>query len=317
MKNLYHFHWVGLALLVLILVACDKKNQPPTNNLTGTIFFGEAIDEVARTSLGSNTSTVLFQGDDPSLTPDGHIVADLWGEYTDNHKEQIIMANANGTGLQTLVDLGQYNSTLHANPKVSRDGKYVSFNFYDNKKFIPVGLKIYTIGGILVYIANSLWDGSWAPDGSLIASGTVYSLDGYGPKTYVKPGLFKISADFQQTTPVGNGLTKPWYPNVSPDGKKVAFAMNNHIWSMNIDGSNLIQITSGPNEETYSCWSPDGSKIATVSAGDIGATSGNALAVVNASPANPTTVSQSEDVWVKDKNNTVGLLNPLGNICWK
>ena len=318
MKTYHYINLAALAVLALFQTACNKPNQNPNNNGPGgTIVFGEAVDEVASASLGSNTSSVLFQGLDPSWTPDGRIVFDLWGEYTANKHEQIVVANANGTGNQILVDLGQYNSALYANPKMSRDGKFVSFNFYDGVNFVPVGLKIFQTNGTLVYTGKNIWDASWAADGSLIASGTVYSLDAGSAKNYGTPGLFKISSDFTQTTAFGTGLTNPWYPSISPDGKKVAFAMNNHIWTLNIDGTALTQITTGPNEETYSTWSPDGNSIAMVSAGDIGLTSGNAVAIVSSKPANPVTVSQSENVWVKDKNNTVGLLNPVGNISWK
>jgi Tol biopolymer transport system component len=317
MKTRYHLYAALFAFLLLVQASCKKDNpQPNNNNPKGTIVFGTAVDEVATTTLGTDASSDLFQGKDPYVCPDGRIIADLWGSYTANNSRQIIIANTNGTGMQTLVDLGQYNSGIYANPKMSRDGKFVSFNFYDTKSFIPVGIKVFQVGGGLMYTASKLWDGSWAPDGSLVASGTVYSLDVFGPFTYGTAGIYRISPDFQQTTPIGNGLTKPWYPCVSPDGKKISFAMNSHIWTMNMDGSGLTQITTGPNEETYSCWSPDGSKIATVSLGNIGATSGDALAIVSSNPANPVTVSQSESVWVKDKNNTLGLLNPIGNINW-
>jgi Tol biopolymer transport system component len=321
MKKNYPVYFAA-ALFLIFQVSCKKKNDAAPNNNnnanpSGTIVFGESVDEVATTDISAGASSVLFHGLDPSLTNDGRILYDLWGQYTADHMEQICISNTNGTGTQTVVDLGQYNSTLYANPKMSKDGKYVSFNFYDGKNYTPVGLKVYTTNGTLVYTANKLWDGSWAPDGSLIAAGTVFALDPYGPQTYGTAGLYKISADFKQTTPIGTGLTNPWYPSVSPDGKKIAFAMNSHIWTINMDGTGLKQITTGPNEETYSCWSPDGTKIATVSDGDIGATSGNGLAIIAADPANTITVSQSESVWVKDKNNTLGLLNPIGNISWK
>lgn len=318
MKKSYPFYF-GVALLLVFQTACKKKNDttPNNNNPNGTFIFGEAIDEVATADISAGASSVLFHGKDPSLTTDGRILYDLWGDYTADHKEQICISNTNGTGTQTIFDFGHPTSSLYANPKMSKDGKYVSFNYYDGNNYAPVGLKIYTSGGTLVYTASNLWDGSWAPDGSVIVSGTVFNLNVDGPETYGTPGLFKISADFKQTTPIGTGLTNPWYPSVSPDGKKIAFAMNSHIWTINMDGSGLKQVTTGPNEETYSCWSPDGSKIATVSDGDIGATSGTGLAIVASDPASPTTVSQSASVWVKDKNNTLGLLNPIGNVTWK
>jgi Tol biopolymer transport system component len=300
--------------------ACKKdkphNNQQP-NNLKGTLVFGEAVDEVADITLGTDASAVLFQGSDPSWTPDGRILYSLNGDYTDNGKEQIHIANTNGTGVTKVADFGEYNQPLYANPKISRDGKFASFNYYDHVNYTPLGLEIYSTDGTLVYTAKNYWDGSWAPDGSVIVAGSVYSIDNSKQETYGTPGLFKLSSDFKTVTPVGSGLTNPWYPCVSPDGKKIAFAMNSHIWVINIDGTGLKQVTAGPNEETYSCWSPDGAKLAIVSNGNIGSTYGNALAIVDSDPANPITVSQNENIWVKDKNNSLGLLNPIGNVSWK
>jgi hypothetical protein len=50
-------------------------------------------------------------------------------------------------------------------------------------------------------------------------------------------------------------------PSVSPNGKKIAFTKDHDIYVMNIDGSNVIQLTN--DHYSYSpAWLPDGSKLA-------------------------------------------------------
>jgi TolB protein len=314
-----------LAAVLSTQMGCKSSTSPNNNNGSGsgTIVFGEAIDEVASTSLGSNTSSVLFHGNDPSFTSNGKILYDLLGGYTANSHEQITMANADGTGASTVVDLGGYNSYLYRHPKMSPDSRYVVFNYWGDDAGAPFGATSGTaiVSGDGTYIATiaNVWDVAWASDGSLIVASTITTLE--GTYTYNNtPGLFKYDKTFQTVTQIGapGELTTPQFPAVSPDGKTVAFSMNNHIWTIGMDGSNLKQITAGPNEETYACWSPDGSSIACVSLGDVGLTSGNGLAIVPSNPATPTTVSQNTSVWVKDNTNgTTGLLSPFGNISWR
>ena len=53
-------------------------------------------------------------------------------------------------------------------------------------------------------------------------------------------------------------------PRFSPDGKKIIFSnftTNYDIYSMNIDGSNLADLTNSKDGETQPLYTPDGSKI--------------------------------------------------------
>jgi dipeptidyl aminopeptidase/acylaminoacyl peptidase len=61
-------------------------------------------------------------------------------------------------------------------------------------------------------------------------------------------------------------------PQLSPKGSQILYARSDadwkknntvsHIWRVNADGSNAIQLTSGPEGESNPRWSPDGSRIA-------------------------------------------------------
>ena len=50
------------------------------------------------------------------------------------------------------------------------------------------------------------------------------------------------------------------YPRYSPDGMQVVFESNANIWVMDVDGSNLKQLTT--NSGRSPSWSPDGTRIA-------------------------------------------------------
>ena len=52
-------------------------------------------------------------------------------------------------------------------------------------------------------------------------------------------------------------------PTLSPDGQRIAFRRDNDIYVMNIDGTNLVRLTTLNNVSSrVPAWSPDGSRIA-------------------------------------------------------
>ncbi|RYF70566.1 MAG: hypothetical protein EOO39_15480 [Cytophagaceae bacterium] len=73
-------------------------------------------------------------------------------------------------------------------------------------------------------------------------------------------------AETRQLTQTGSN----WRPIVSPNRQQVAFISNRdtelHLYTMNIDGSNIRQVTSVPvagisNTDLSFCWSPDGTQL--------------------------------------------------------
>jgi hypothetical protein len=59
-----------------------------------------------------------------------------------------------------------------------------------------------------------------------------------------------------------------WQPSWSPDGKKIVFVKvapsndGTDIWTVNVDGTDLKQLTNLPGWELHPIWSPDGNRIA-------------------------------------------------------
>ena len=100
--------------------------------------------------------------------------------------------------------------------------------------------------------------------------------------------------------------------HVSPDGKSIVFAVaisdlgrakkTTHIWTMNIDGKNLRQLTTGETNASSPSFSPDGKQILFVSSKD----GSDNLYLVAANPLNV-----AKNPWRKLTNISTGVSDPL------
>ncbi|NJK43400.1 MAG: hypothetical protein HC933_03275 [Pleurocapsa sp. SU_196_0] len=99
---------------------------------------------------------------------------------------------------------------------------------------------------------NDFQEMSWLPDGNLVMS-TAY-------------GLFKTddTSLLHATRTFTPKFDKWGFISVSPNGQRVAFRANRHIWTSNLDGSKLTQVTDseGDAQEFAPQWSPDGTRLA-------------------------------------------------------
>ena len=134
-------------------------------------------------------------------------------------------------------------------------------------------------GGQGIWEVNA--DGSnlhlvWSPppDGSGIDDGPTFTPDGKSivftrccpqPSGY---GLWKINPDgtrlrIVNTETVGPNVDGPgdYGPQVSPDGRTIAFGRNGAIATVNFAGGNLRQLTDPSLGAGYPNWSPDGKRI--------------------------------------------------------
>lgn len=102
-----------------------------------------------------------------------------------------------------------------------------------------------------------------------------------------------MNADGTGPTNVTNNAAADDQPAFSPDGKKIAFSSNrdgnSEIWAMNVDGSNLLQLTTTSGVFNLNpAWSPDGANIAFQTNRDGGDHEIYAMSATGASPVNLT-----------------------------
>ncbi|MGE5450537.1 MAG: hypothetical protein ACM3VZ_01670 [Acidobacteriota bacterium] len=88
----------------------------------------------------------------------------------------------------------------------------------------------------------------WLPDGGLVVSDA--------------QGLHRVDPQFKTATPLLSALDPIGQIRVSPDGQSMAFAMINRIWTVQLDGSGLRQLTQSDGGEFWPEWSPDGRYVA-------------------------------------------------------
>lgn len=161
------------------------------------------------------------------------------------------------------ITSGDINCSLPAyNPATDR----LAFTYrtrYDNSSWTKGD--IYTLGfnnvNALSPVTQSAtieeYNPSFTPDGEIIC---------YQSKAGSSGEIWTKNLKTNETTLLGSGML----PKISPDGSKIVFSRYKNsapdspasIWVMNIDGTNVTEIMSNPNQRMFSpSWSPDGTKI--------------------------------------------------------
>jgi hypothetical protein len=322
--------FIGLFFVAAVMLSSCKTSTAPedaTGGPSGTLIYDipSAGSEMGSYSFSSKRETIPFsQAACPSWTPSGEVLYEEPSDISPYVNWKIVLIAANGTNKRVLLDSKVYSSNLSKSPKMSKDASTICFNYWFGNKGASDIYKghctlLMKSDGTLLGALDSLFDGSWMPDGSLVLSATVDEL--YGEKTFYADGLYMLSADRSKYTAIGSGLVKPKHPAASPDGKKVAFSMNNHIWVINTDGTGLRQVTTGDKAETHPCWSPDGKYLACIGYGTFEVTYFAAIAAVPSDKTTTVDLTNDSPYWIKDPNQSsnagLGRLTAYSAISWK
>jgi TolB protein len=310
-----------LAGLISFLSSCGQ-----TMSWKGKFIYEHSSD-INEYDLSSKKDRMLFQkGIQPYLTASGEIyyINDAFPKGKSlvrkrtsggQFRDVLDMSNENPDYKQALDEYSVIRGTgisavfsSMSDPKVSPDGKYLSLTVfgYKGQGFEKNCVAVFDIATRkLVTKFEGKYYGNWLPDGRLLMSGwhKAGSVDGSiykGPE----PGIFLADASLGNVKRIDKDLDDPapYHALPSPDGKRVAFILNNHVWVMNIDGSDARQLTDvdRDNVETYPCWSPDSKQVACWAYKTFERSYYTAIAIVPASAKTPVVLSDKAAVWPRD-----------------
>ncbi len=185
---------------------------------------------------------------------------------------QICTVLPDGSRFSSLIESYDKDLVVSAQmPVFSPDGSEIAFSGYNHQGSSSgggVNSDIYVMnadGSGVTNLTTSLEDvqsgfsqsyARWSPDGSMIA----YEGD---------DGLYVINADGSDQRRLADGGTPTW----SPDGSRIAFARGSDqgadLWTIDLDGTGLTQLTQSPKWDELPTWSPDGGRIAFLREGGV------------------------------------------------
>jgi Tol biopolymer transport system component len=181
----------------------------------------------------------------------------LTGRIAVTSDDDIYVANADGTGALPLTS----EPGPDLDPAWAPDGSRIVYR--DSRRGFNENDEIYVANADGTGATNLTndpandWGPDWSPDGRTI----VFNSDRDG----LPMGGYLMSPDGSDVRRIP---TDVWveYPAWSPDGERIAFmsAKGNEydVWVVDIDGSDLVQLTDSPGQDGWPAWSPDGERIA-------------------------------------------------------
>ena len=322
--NMYSVRYLLIISTLLCILSC---NGQPKNSWTGKLFFTYTSDLNVYEFASRKEKTVIRQALQPFVTRTGDIffVSDAFPKRKylvrksnpgfSQFRNVLDMSNENPRFKQQLEDYSVIRGTgisavldHISDPRVSPDGKYLSVTVfgYPGQAFAKNCVAIFDMAsGELVKKFEDKYYGNWMADGRLVMSGSHKSVSTDGSMyNSAEPGIFIADASLNNVQRIDDGLDDPapYHATPSPDGKRIAFVLNGHIWVMDVNGKNMKQLTDADNDniETYPAWSPDGKYIACWSYKTFEKSYFTAIAIVSSTSPKPVALTDKAPVWPKD-----------------
>lgn len=254
----------GKLLLIIGMICCfcschkkdDLSPQQGGGNkgygLSGFLVFDWATEGILKIDLKTGKQSTVLASDvsrygwDISL--DGKKILQSTEDPDDIDANIYTYSNISDGTIVSQFKYYPYGSTDITNGYLSADETMIAIQPDFDYGIIILDMKGKELNNLTGFNGQSFGYGTeiaWMPDNSLLFTqgNSIYRTNpGFTKATLVKTLNFQSWGDI----------------SVSPDGNKIAFYGGNHIWMMNGDGSNLVQVTTSDSQEKTSAFSPDG-----------------------------------------------------------
>lgn len=192
-------------------------------------------------------------------SPDGSSLLffrpDAKNETSDSAPQDLFVVGANGSGLTRLTPRGTTTAVVFSYDSVSwsPDGTKVAVAAANGPSWDTAIHSVYIAsadGSSFKRIGplGNIWDAVWSPDGQWIAFSMANKAKGALFQLYL---MHPDGSEVRQLTSASDGLSS-LHPTWSPDSSQLLFLRgtsnsgNADIWSINVDGSHLYQVTHKP-----------------------------------------------------------------------
>lgn len=251
------------------------KNDGGSGSLALVNPFNGAVHDIP-----SSTSNY-----DPSFSPDGRSIA-----FISNPGDQLHMKRLSGGPIRALTD---DDFSYVGSPVFAPDGKSVLYTetYGEIEPYTEVKeVSLDGNGRAQIDTAKFAFGLNISPDGKLVTYSEPSELTCIEKGCYYRTSeILVMNRDGSGVRSLVDGLAAS-SPSFSPDGKRIAFTgqvpdgtADGQIYSVALDGTDLIKLTDGPRRASWPVYSPDGRKIAY--------STPNHLVVMNADGSDPRNVA--------------------------